>query len=79
MNLYIGSKYSSWVLHLCDPRVGTLAVKAVVLQPLVLWVGAVLFQGAAVLPFAPNAPKERVCLQTQTTASALGITLVQVD
>lgn len=67
------------MLHLCDPRVGTFAVNAVVLQPLVLWVRAVLFEGAAVLPFTPNAPKQWVRLQTQTTASTLGITLVQVD
>lgn len=66
------------VLYLCDSRMGTFAVNAVVLQPLVLWVRAVLLEGAAVLPFTPNAPKEWVGLQTQTTASALGIALVQV-
>lgn len=65
--------------HLGDPGVGAFAVNAVVLQPLVLWVRAVLFEGAAVLPFTPDAPKQRVRLQTQTTASTLGITLVQVD
>lgn len=38
-----------------------------------------LLEGAAVLSFAPNAPKQWVCFQTQTTASALGVTLVQMD
>lgn len=58
---------------------GALAVDAVVLQPLVLGVGTVLFECAAVLSFAPNASKQRVCLQTQTTASTLGVALVQMD
>lgn len=65
--------------HLCDSWVGTLAVDAVVLQPLVLGVGAVLFEGAAVLPFTPNTPEQPVCLQTQTAASTLGVALVQMD
>lgn len=78
ISLSIGYKCRSCVLYLCDSRVGTFAVNAVVLQPLVLWVRAVLLEGAAVLPFTPNAPKERVGLQTQTTASTLGIALVQV-
>lgn len=65
--------------HLCDPWVGALAVNAVVLQPLVLRVRAVLLEGAAVLSFTPNAPKQRVCLQTQAAAPTLGVTLVQVD
>lgn len=67
------------VAHLRDPRVGALAVDAVVLQPLVLWVRAVLLEGAAVLSFTPNAPKQRICLQAQAAAPALGVTLVQVD
>lgn len=67
------------VAHLCDPWVGALAVNAIVLQPLVLWVRAVLLEGAAVLSFTPDAPKQRICLQTQTAAPALGVTLVQVD
>lgn len=67
------------VPHLCDPWVGALAVNAVVLQPLVLWVRAVLLEGAAVLSFTPNTPKQRICLQTQTTASTLGVALVQMD
>lgn len=65
--------------HLCDPRVRALAVDAIVLQPLVLGVGAVLLEGAAVLSLAPHAPKERVRLQTQTAASTLGVALVQMD
>ena len=65
--------------HLCDPRVGALAVDAVVLQPLVLRVRAVLLQGAAVLPFAPDTPKQRVRLQTHAAAAALGVALVQMD
>ncbi len=65
--------------HLCDPWVGALAVDAVVLQPLVLGVGAVLFEGAAVLSFTPNASKQWVCLQTQTAAPTLGVALVQMD
>lgn len=52
------------VSHLCDPWVGALAVDAVVLQPLVLRVGAVLLEGAAVLAFTPNTAKQWVCLQT---------------
>lgn len=67
------------VSHLCDPWVGALAVNAVVFQPLVLGVGAVLLEGAAVLSFTPNAPKQRVCLQTQTAASTLGVALVEMD
>lgn len=67
------------VSHLCDPWVGALAVDAIMLQPLVLRVGAVLLEGAAVLSFTPNAPKQRVCLQTQTTTSTLGIALIQMD
>lgn len=78
ISLSIGYKCSSCVLYLCDSRVGTFAVNAVVLQPLVFWVRAVLLESAAVLPFTPNAPKEWVSLQTQTAASALGIALVQV-
>ncbi len=58
---------------------GALAVDAVVLQPLVLGVGAVLFEGAAVLPFTPNTPEQPVCLQTQAAASTLGVALVQMD
>jgi len=42
-------------------------------------VGAVLLEGAAVLPFAPNAPKQWICLQTQTTASTLSVALVKMD
>lgn len=68
-----------FVSHLCDPWVGALAVDAVVLEPLVLRVGAVLLEGAAVLSFAPNTPKQWVCLQTQTAASTLGVALVQMD
>lgn len=72
-----------YVAHVCpdlrDPWVSALAVDAVVLQPLVLGVGAVLLQGATVLSFTPNAPEQRVCLQTQTAASSLGVTLVQMD
>lgn len=71
---------TSWcVSHLCDPWMGALAVDAVVLQPLVLGVGAVLLEGAAVLSFTPYTPKQRVCLQTQTTASTLGVAFVQMD
>lgn len=65
--------------YLCDPWVGALAVDAVVLQPLVLRMGAVLLEGAAVLSFTPDTPKQRVCLQTQTAASSLGVTFVQMD
>lgn len=65
--------------HLRDPWVGALAVDAIVLQPLVLRVGAVLLEGTAVLSFAPNTPKQWVCLQTQTAASTLGVALVQMD
>lgn len=65
--------------HLCDAWVGALAVNAVVLQPLVLRVGAVLLKGAAVLSLTPNTAKQWVCLQAQTAASTLGITLVQMD
>lgn len=68
-----------FVSHLCDPWVGALAVDAVVLQPLVLGVGAMLLEGTAVLSFTPNTPKQRVCLQTQATASTLSVALVQVD
>lgn len=38
-----------------------------------------MLEGAAVLSFAPNTPKQWVCLQTQTTASTLGVALVQMD
>lgn len=65
--------------YLCDPWVGALAVDAVVLQPLVFRVGAMLLEGAAVLSFTPNTPKQWVCLQTQTAASTLGVALVQMD
>lgn len=65
--------------HLCDPWVGALAVNAVVLQPLALWVRAVLLEGAAVLSFTPDTAKQGVCLQTQTTASTLRVALVQMD
>lgn len=68
-----------FVSYLCDPWVGTLAVDAIVLQPLVLRVGAVLFEGAAVLSFAPNTPKQWVRLQTQATASTLCVALVQMN
>lgn len=71
--------YTSFVSHLCDPWVGAFAVNAVVLKPLALWVRAVLLEGAAVLSFTPNTAKQRVCLETQATASTLGVTFVQVD
>lgn len=64
------------VSHLCDPWVCALAVDAVVLQPLVLRVGAVLLEGAAIFSFTPNTSEQRVSLQAQTTASTLSITLV---
>lgn len=70
---------AAFASHLCDPWVGALAVNAVVLQPLVFWVRAVLLEGAAVLSFTPNTPKQGVCLQTQTTASTLCVALVQMD
>lgn len=58
---------------------GALAVDAVVLQPLVLGVGAVLLEGAAVVSFTPHTSKQRVRLQTQTAAPTLGVALVQMD
>lgn len=64
--------------HLCDPRVGALAVDAIVLQPLALGARTVLLEGAAVFTFAPHAAKQRIGLQTQTAASALGVALVQM-
>lgn len=65
--------------YLCNPWVGALAVDAVVLQPLALRVRTVLLEGAAVLAFTPHAAKQRISLQTQTAASALGVALVQMD
>lgn len=65
--------------YLCNPWVGALAVDAVVLQPLALGVRTVLLEGAAVLAFTPHAAKQRIGLQTQTAASALGVALVQMD
>lgn len=64
--------------HLGDPRVGALAVDAVVLQPLAVGTRAVLLEGAAVLALAPHAAVERVGLQAQAAAAALGIALVQM-
>lgn len=64
--------------HLCDPRVGALAVDAIVLQPLALGPRTVLLQGAAVLAFAPHTAKQRIGFQAQTAAPALGVTLVQM-
>lgn len=57
---------------------GALAVDAVVLQPLALGPRTMLLEGAAVLAFAPHAAKQRVGLQTQTAAPALGVALVQM-
>lgn len=65
--------------YLCNPWVGALAVDAVVLQPLALGVRTVLLEGAAVLAFTPHAAKQRIGLQTQTAAPALGVALVQMD
>lgn len=76
LGLYVLVLACVCISHLCDAWVGALAVDAVVFQPLALRVGAVLLEGAAVLSFTPYTPKQRVCLQTQTTASTLGITLV---
>lgn len=65
--------------HLCDARVGALAVDAIVFQPLVFGMRAVLLERAAVLAFAPHATKQRIRLQAQAAAPALGIALVQMD
>lgn len=65
--------------HLCDFGVGALAVGSAGLQPLALRVGAVLLERAAVLSLAPNAAVQGISLQTQPTAPAPGITLIQVD
>lgn len=74
-----GTRATASESDLRDPWVGALAVDAVVLQPLVLGVGAVLLEGAAVLSFTPDAPEQRVCFQTQTAASTLGVALVKMD
>lgn len=64
--------------YLCDFGVRALAIDAIVLEPHALRVRTVLFQRTTVLSLTPHTAKQRVRLQTQSTAFPSGVTLVQV-